>query len=69
MAIYHQHIKVFQRSKGHNIVNAIAYRRGIKLIDPKSEKAYDYSHRKDVVHTEILLPENAPQWRPSSKPA
>ncbi|HQW57580.1 MAG TPA: MobA/MobL family protein, partial [Gammaproteobacteria bacterium] len=62
MAIYHQHIKVFQRSKGHNVVNAIAYRRGIKLIDPKSGKAYDYSYRKDVVHTEILLPENAPQW-------
>ena len=62
MAIYHQHIKVFSRAKGHNIVNSIAYRRGIKLIDPISGKIYDYSRKKNVIHSEIVVSKNASQW-------
>ena len=62
MAIYHQHIKVFSRAKGNNIVKSIAYRRGIKLIDPTSGKIYDYSRKKNVIHSEIVIPKDATKW-------
>jgi len=62
MAIYHQHIKVFSRAKGNNIVKSIAYRRGIKLMDPISGKIYDYSRKKNVIHSEIVLPKDATKW-------
>ena len=62
MAIYHQHIKVLTRSKGHSAIKAIAYRRGIKLVDPITGEVHDYSRKKNVIHSEIILPFDAPQW-------
>ena len=62
MAIYHQHIKVFSRAKGHNLVKAIAYRRGVKLIDIVTGNIYDFSRKKNVIHSEIMVHKNAPQW-------
>jgi len=43
------------RSERDSSVNAAAYRSGEKLGE------YDYTRKQGVVHTEILLPENAPQ--------
>jgi len=62
MAIYHLHVKILQRSKGRNAVAAAAYRRATKLFDEKEGKAWDYTKKTDVIHTEMLIPENAPQW-------
>jgi ATP-dependent exoDNAse (exonuclease V) alpha subunit len=62
MAIYHQHVKILTRTKGHNMVAAIAYRRGIKLVDPKTGITFDYSYKKNVIHSELVIPENSPAW-------
>jgi hypothetical protein len=31
-------------------------------MDERYEKIQDYSRKEDIVHEEILLPENAPEW-------
>lgn len=62
MALFHLRTKILSRSKGDNVVRAIAYRRGIKLIDPKTQEIYDYSRKKNVVHSELCIPNDAPDW-------
>lgn len=46
-------------SRPRSVIHAAAYRSG-QLLKYK-ERAYDYSWRDDIVHTEIILPESAPQ--------
>ena len=61
MAIYHGHLKILSRSD-RNTVQAIAYRTGTDLYDERTGKWFYYSSKKDVIHVELILPENAPQW-------
>ena len=42
-------------------VNAAAYRSGEDLQHEQSGLLHDYTRKRGVVHTEILLPENAPR--------
>ena len=42
-------------------VNAAAYRSGESLQDKQRDITHDYTRKRGVVHTEIMLPENAPQ--------
>src|ERR1700683_5589508 len=62
MAIYHLHAKVIQRSKGQNVIAASAYRRATRLYDHKEEKAFDFSAKKHVIYSELMVPDNAPAW-------
>ncbi len=62
MAIYHLHAKVIQRSKGKNIIAASAYRRATRLHDQKEERDWDFRAKKDVLYSELMIPENAPTW-------
>lgn len=62
MAIYHLHAKIIQRSKGKNAVAAAAYRRATKLFDEKEGRNWDYTSKCGVIHSELLIPENAPDW-------
>lgn len=62
MAIYHLHAQVIQRSKGKNAVASAAYRRAAKLYDEKEQKDWDYTNKPDVIHSELIVPENAPDW-------
>ena len=62
MAIYHLHAKVIQRSKGENVIAASAYRRAAKLRDHKEEKAFDFTAKKDVIYSDLMVPDNAPAW-------
>ncbi|WP_262337462.1 Ti-type conjugative transfer relaxase TraA [Legionella genomosp. 1] len=57
MAISYANISVHSRSKGHSAVAAAAYRAGIKLYDERLGQTFDYSKRKDVKFSELLLPE------------
>jgi Ti-type conjugative transfer relaxase TraA len=59
MAIYHFSGTAVSRSKGRSAVACAAYRAGEKLHDERYDKDYDYTKKKDVVHAEILLPNNA----------
>ena len=71
MAIYHLRLKVHSRSLGRaakpggatrrSAVAAAAYRSGEKLYDVSQGKWFDYE-KPDVIHTEILAPEGAPDW-------
>ncbi len=62
MAIYHFSGTVISRSQGRSAVACAAYRSGEKLQDERCDREHDYTHKQDVAHTEILLPDNAPQW-------
>jgi ATP-dependent exoDNAse (exonuclease V) alpha subunit len=56
LAIYHFQISSVGRSAGRRATAAAAYRAGERLRDERSGRLYDFSRRKDVVHTEIFLP-------------
>jgi len=61
MAIYHLHVKVIGRKSGSSAVASAAYRSASRLRDDRLERSHDFSAKRGVVHSEILLPENAPQ--------
>ena len=60
MAIYHLSIKIITRGKGKSAVAAAAYRSGTTIKNEYDGMIHDYSRKGGIVHTEILLPENAP---------
>jgi len=75
MAIYHFSVQIISRSKGHSAVAAAAYRAGDKLRCSAVEaaayrsggklhdkgKLHNYTQKKGVVYTEIMLPDRAPK--------
>ena len=60
MAIYHLSIQIISRGKGRSAVAAAAYRAGEKLINEYDGVLHDYTRKGGVLHSEIMLPENAP---------
>ena len=66
MAIYHCSVKMIGRSSGRSSVAAAAYRAGVKLKNesaefyPNQKAVHDFSNRKGVVWSAIMLPSNAP---------
>ena len=60
MAIYHCTIKIVKRSQGKSAVAAAAYRSGEKLTNQWDGEVHDYTKKGGIVHSEILLPQNAP---------
>lgn len=61
MAIYHCSIKIISRGKGKSAVAAAAYRAGEKITNDYDGITHDYTRKGGIVHTEILLPEHAPE--------
>jgi len=61
MAIYHLHVKVIGRKSGSSAVASAAYRSGSRLRDERLDRSQDFSAKRGVVHSEVLLPENAPE--------
>ena len=62
MAIYHLSVKIFSRSNGQSATAAVAYRAGAKIHCDHERRDHDYSKKRDVIHSEIFLPPNAPSW-------
>jgi hypothetical protein len=60
MAIYHLHLQIITRGDGKSAVAASAYRSGETLHNEYDGVTHDYTRKGGVVHTEILLPANAP---------
>lgn len=60
MAIYHCSLKIISRGKGKSAVAAAAYRAGEKITNEFDGVIHDYTRKGGVIHSEILLPENAP---------
>ena len=61
IAIYHCSIKIISRGKGKSAVAAAAYRSGEKLTNDYDGTTHDFTRKSGVVHTKILLPDNAPR--------
>jgi len=69
--IYHLHTKNISRSAGRSSVGAsaytsgsilrfVAYRSGEKIFDNAQDVEHNFSHKRGVVYSDILLPEKAP---------
>ncbi|MGD9725655.1 MAG: Ti-type conjugative transfer relaxase TraA [Nitrospiraceae bacterium] len=61
MAIYHLHVKVIGRKAGSSAVASAAYRSGSRLRDERLDRSHDFSAKRGVVHSEVMLPEGAPE--------
>ena len=59
MAIFHMSAQTISRSKGHSSVAAAAYRHGEKLTDEHTGEIHDYSKKKGVSDSVVLIPEGA----------
>lgn len=63
MGIFHLSAQIISRSSGRTSVGAAAYRSGTCLTCERDGRTHDYTHRHDVVHSEIVLPAGAPtRW-------
>ena len=61
MAIYHFSAKVIGRSSGASAVAAAAYRSASELFDERLGRHHDFSNKSGVIHSEVLLPDGAPE--------
>ena len=62
MAIYHYHREIGKRQDGKNAVFAAAYIRGEKRTCHKTQETKDFTYKHDVIYSECLLPDDAPEW-------
>jgi Ti-type conjugative transfer relaxase TraA len=60
MAIFHLSVKVISRASGRSAVAASAYRAAERLHDERLDRDHDFTNKDGVVHSEILLPKDAP---------
>ena len=56
----HFDIKIVQRSNRQSAVASAAYQSGERLFSEYDQKQKYYSHKSEIVHTEIMLPPHAP---------
>ncbi|AZN73975.1 Ti-type conjugative transfer relaxase TraA [Georhizobium profundi] len=61
MAIYHLHVKVIGRKSGASAVASAAYRSGSRLRDHRIERSHDFTAKRGVIHSEVMLPDGAPE--------
>ncbi|HEV7661571.1 MAG TPA: Ti-type conjugative transfer relaxase TraA [Allosphingosinicella sp.] len=61
MAIYHFSAKVISRAAGSSALAAAAYRSASRLHDERLDRHHDFSNKAGVVHSEVILPEGAPE--------
>ena len=62
MAIYHHSTQVISRKGGQSACASAAYRSAEKLYNERDGITHDYGRKDGVVHSEILVPDNAPDW-------
>ena len=62
MATYHLRAKIIKRSHGQSVVASAAYRSGDSLYDERIGTTFDYTRKQGILHTEIMTPDNAPEW-------
>ena len=61
MAIYHFSAKVISRAAGSSALASAAYRSASRLHDQRLDRHHDFSNKAGVVHSEVMLPEGAPE--------
>ena len=69
MATFRLQISSISRSAGRRATAAAAYRAGERVRDERSGELHNFSRRRDVLHTEIFLPQQpgaqAAEWAKS----
>jgi Ti-type conjugative transfer relaxase TraA len=61
MAIYHFSAKVISRAAGSSAVASAAYRSASRLHDERLDRHHDFSNKAGVIHSEVMLPDGAPE--------
>ncbi|MGN6819508.1 MAG: Ti-type conjugative transfer relaxase TraA [Sphingomonas sp.] len=61
MAIYHFSAKVISRAAGSSALASAAYRSASRLHDDRLDRHHDFSNKSGVVHSEVMLPDGAPE--------
>ena len=61
MALFHLNVTQIKRSKGQSAIAAAAYRAGEKLYSEYYGEISDYTKKRGVICSEILLPNHAPR--------
>lgn len=61
MALYHFSAKIISRANGSSALAAAAYRSASRLHDQRLDRHHEFSNKAGVVHSEMMLPENAPE--------
>lgn len=59
MAIYHLSVKIIGRKAGRSAVASAAYRSGTKLVNEYDGIEHDYTNKKWIAYSEIMLPVQA----------
>ncbi|MFP9230871.1 MobQ family relaxase [Pectobacterium cacticida] len=60
MAIFHLEFKIVKRSEGMSSCRKAAYHARCRITDDRTGNTYDFSHRTDLFHHQILAPDSAP---------
>lgn len=60
MAIFHLEFKIVKRSEGMSSCRKAAYHNRSRITDERTGNTYDFSHRTDLFHHQILAPISAP---------
>ena len=75
MACFHLSVKIISRGGGKsavgaaayrsgeklNSINAVAYQSGERLHNEQNKTTHDYTKKRGIVHSEIMLPDHAPR--------
>ena len=61
MDFFHWTTKIVSRNKGKSAVAASAYISGTRMENTWDGVTHDYTRKKHVIYTEVMLPPNAPQ--------
>lgn len=62
MAIYRFEAKVIARSHGRSATASAAYRAGESIDDERTGAVFDYTRKRGVLFSEILVPPDTPDW-------
>ncbi|ELY5258278.1 MobA/MobL family protein [Yersinia enterocolitica] len=69
MAIFHLEFKIVKRSEGMSSCRKAAYHARCRITDDRTGNTYDFSHRSDLFHHQILAPVSAPSYITESSTA
>lgn len=62
MASYRLSVSAISRSAGRSATAAAAYRAAARVQDARTGEVHDYTRKSGVLHTEIVVPADAPAW-------
>lgn len=60
MDFFHSHTKIVSRNKGRSAVAASAYISGTQMKNTWDGVIHNYTRKRHVIYTEVMLPPNAP---------